>query len=47
MVGGPFWADGDAIITGDQVMIAFTGDGATLRLGGGSSMTVTSPMSGT
>ena len=47
MVGGPFWADGGAIITGDQVMIAFTGDGATLRLGGGSSMTVTSPTSGT
>ena len=47
MVGGPFWAEGGAIITGDQVMIAFTGDGAALRLGGGSSMTVTSPTSGT
>jgi Flp pilus assembly protein TadG len=47
MVGGPFWAEGGAVITGDQVMIAFTGDGATLRLGGNSSMTVTSPTSGT
>jgi Flp pilus assembly protein TadG len=47
MVGGPFWADGGAVITGDQVTIAFTGDGATLRLGGGASMTVTSPTSGT
>ena len=47
MVGGSFWADGGAVITGDQVMIAFTGEGATLRLGGDSSMTVTSPTSGT
>jgi Flp pilus assembly protein TadG len=47
MVGGSFWADAGSIVTGDRVMIAFTGKGATLRLGGGSSMTVTSPTSGT
>jgi Flp pilus assembly protein TadG len=47
MVDGPFRVDGNAAVTGDQVMIAFTGKGATLQLWGGSSMTVTSPISGT
>jgi len=47
MVDGPFWADGNVKITGDQVMIAFTGKGSSLWLWGGSSMTVTSPTSGT
>ena len=47
MVDGPFLADGSAVITGDQVMIAFTGKGSTLQLWGNSQLTVTSPTSGT
>ena len=47
MNGGPFWADGSAVVTGDQVMIAFTGKGATLQIWGNSQVTVTSPISGT
>jgi hypothetical protein len=47
MNSGPFWCDGSAVITGDQVMIGFTGKGATLQIWGDCSMTVTSPTSGT
>jgi Flp pilus assembly protein TadG len=47
MVDGPFWADGSSVITGDQVMIAFTGKGSTIQLWGDSQMTLTSPVSGT
>jgi Flp pilus assembly protein TadG len=47
MVDGPFWADGSAVITGDQVMIAFTGKGSTLDVWGNAQMSVTSPTSGT
>jgi Flp pilus assembly protein TadG len=47
MNGGPFWTDGSAVVTGDQVMIAFTGKGATLQIWGNSSVSVTSPTSGT
>jgi Flp pilus assembly protein TadG len=47
MVDGPFWADGSASVTGDQVMIAFTGKGSTLDVWGNAQMNVTSPTSGT
>jgi Flp pilus assembly protein TadG len=47
MVDGPFWTDGSAVVTGDQVMIAFTGKGSTIQLWGDSQMTLTSPVSGT
>ena len=47
MNGGPFWADGGGAVTGDQVMLAFTGDGATVQMQGNVTMTVTSPVSGT
>jgi len=47
MVDGPFLADGSAVITGDRVMIAFTGKGSTLQLWGNSQLTLTSPTSGT
>jgi Flp pilus assembly protein TadG len=47
MVDGPFWADGSAKVTGDQVMIAFTGKGSTLDVWGNAQMNVTSPTSGT
>ena len=47
MVDGPFWTDASSVVTGDQVMIAFTGKGATLQLWGDSSVTLTSPISGT
>jgi Flp pilus assembly protein TadG len=47
MVNGPFWADGSAVVTGDQVMIAFTGKGSTLDVWGNAQMHVTSPISGT
>jgi Flp pilus assembly protein TadG len=47
MVDGPFWVDGSSTVTGDQVMIAFTGKGSTLQIWGNSTMTVTSPTSGT
>jgi len=47
MVDGPFWADGSAVVTGDQVMIAFTGKGSTLDVWGNAQMNVTSPTSGT
>ena len=47
MSGGPFWTDGGATVTGDQVMIAFTGKGSTLEVWGNSSVNLTSPTSGT
>jgi Flp pilus assembly protein TadG len=47
MSGGPFWTDGGAAVTGDQVMIAFTGKGSTLEVWGNSSVNLTSPTSGT
>lgn len=47
MVDGPFWVDSSSIVTGDQVMIAFTGKGAALQLWGNSSVSLTSPVSGT
>jgi Flp pilus assembly protein TadG len=47
MVDGPFWTDGSAVVTGDQVTIAFTGKGSTVQVWGNSQMTVTSPTSGT
>jgi len=47
MVDGPFWTDGNAVVTGDGVTIAFTGKGAGLQVWGGSSVTLTSPTSGT
>ena len=47
MVDGSFWIDGGAVVTGDQVMIAFTGKGAALQIWGDSSVNLTSPTSGT
>jgi len=47
MNGGPFLTDGSAVVTGDQVMIAFTGKGSTLQVWGNSQVSVTSPISGT
>jgi hypothetical protein len=47
MVDGPFWADGGAVVTGDQVMIAFTGKGSTLDVWGNAQVNLTSPISGT
>jgi len=47
MVDGPLWIDGNASVTGDQVMIAFTGKGSTLQVWGDSVVNLTSPTSGT
>jgi Flp pilus assembly protein TadG len=47
MVDGPFWTDGSAVVTGDQVMIGFTGKGSTIQLWGDSQVTLTSPTTGT
>ena len=46
MVDGSFWLKGGAIVTGDQVMIGFTGKDSTLRVWGDSTLNVTSPKSG-
>jgi len=46
MVGGSFWVDGGSTVTGKEVMIAFTGSDATLRLWGNSTLNLTSPTSG-
>jgi Flp pilus assembly protein TadG len=47
MVDGAFWVKGGGIVTGDQVMIAFTGKGSTLQIWGSASVKLTSPVSGT
>ena len=47
MWNGPFWVNGGATVTGDQVTIAFTGKGSTLQVWGNSSVNLTSPTSGT
>ena len=47
MVDGPLWIDGNATLTGDKVMIAFTGKGSTLQVWGDSTVNLTSPTSGT
>jgi Flp pilus assembly protein TadG len=47
MVDGPFLVKGGGVVTGDNVMIGFTGSDSTLRLWGNSSVTLTSPTSGT
>jgi len=47
MVGGSFWVDGGSTVTGDKVMIAFTGKDTTLRVWGSSTINLTSPTSGT
>ena len=47
VVDGPFWVKGGGTVTGSEVMIAFTGVDATLYLWGNSSVTLTSPKSGT
>lgn len=46
MVNGPLQIKGNASATGDQLMVAFTGAGATLQLWGDSSLTLTSPSTG-
>jgi Flp pilus assembly protein TadG len=47
MNDGPFWTDANSVVTGDQVLIAFTGTGAALQIWGDSNVTLTSPTSGT
>jgi hypothetical protein len=47
MVNGSFWLDGGSTVTGREVMIAFTGSDATLRVWGNSTIDLTSPVSGT
>jgi Flp pilus assembly protein TadG len=47
MVDGSFWLDGGASAAGKEVVIAFTGDDATLRVWGDSTINLTSPTSGT
>ena len=47
MVDGSFWLDGGSSATGKEVVIAFTGDDATLRVWGDSTINLTSPTSGT
>jgi len=47
MVDGPFWVKGGGNVTGKEVMIAFTGKDSSLYLWGNSTMTLTSPISGT
>ena len=47
MVDGAFQVDGASTVTGTEVTIAFTGDDATLRLWGNSTLNLTSPTSGT
>jgi len=47
MVDGPFWVRGGGVVTGNEVMIAFTGRDSTLYLWGNSSVTLTSPKTGT
>ena len=47
MVGGSLAADGGSAVTGKEVLIAFTGSDATLRLWGNSTLDLTSPTSGT
>lgn len=46
MVNGSFWVDGGSTVNGREVMIAFTGRDATLRLWGNSTLNLTSPASG-
>ena len=47
MVDGSFWLDGGSGVVGKEVTIAFTGDDATLRVWGDSTIDLTSPTSGT
>jgi hypothetical protein len=46
MVDGSLLVNGNARLEGEQVLIAFTGTDATLRIWGGSSVELTSPTSG-
>jgi hypothetical protein len=46
MRDGPLTIDSKAVVTGQEVMIAFLGEGATLYMLGGASLSVTSPTSG-
>jgi Flp pilus assembly protein TadG len=46
MKDGPLLIQAGAVVTGDQVMIAFLGEGATMYLIGDASLTVTSPIDG-
>jgi Flp pilus assembly protein TadG len=47
MNGGPLWINGGATVTGTEVMIGLTGDGATLYAEGNATLNLTSPTSGT
>ena len=47
MVDGPFWVDASSVVTGEEVMIAFTGKGAAPQIWGDATVTLTSPTSGT
>lgn len=46
MVDGPLLVNGNARLSGEEVMIAFTGADSTLRVWGSSSVELTSPTSG-
>jgi Flp pilus assembly protein TadG len=46
MNGGPFWVNGGSTVTGNDVMIAFTGDDSTFYAEGNSTINLTSPSSG-
>jgi len=46
MVGGPLLVNGNARLEGSNVLVAFTGQGATLRAWGNSTITLTSPETG-
>lgn len=47
MKDGPLMLDSGAVVTGDNVMIAFIGPDSTLYLYGGATLSVTSPTAGT
>jgi Flp pilus assembly protein TadG len=46
MSDGPFWATGNSTVTGDKVMIGFTGKDSSLYVWGNTSVSLTSPTSG-
>lgn len=47
MKDGPLWVNSDGDLDGEEVMIGFTGPGATIRMDGSSQASLTSPASGT
>ncbi len=47
MKDGPLWVNSGANLSGEEVMIGFTGPGASIRMDGSSQASLTSPASGT